>query len=66
MEEGPMMDGIQTFPVEVKGDKVTIKVKKDLLNKNKTLNMASKGSDKTHYVIVGGGPAGLSAAESLR
>lgn len=35
MEEGPMMNGIQTFPVQVSGEKVTIKIKKDLLNQSR-------------------------------
>ena len=28
--------------------------------------MATKGKDNSNYVIIGGGPAGLSAAEALR
>lgn len=66
MDEGPMFDGLQTFPVSLKGDTLTIKVDKALLNKPRTLNMATLGSDPNHYVILGGGPAGQSAAESLR
>lgn len=52
--------------MSLKGDTLTIKVDKALLNKPRTLNMATLGSDPNHYVILGGGPAGQSAAESLR
>lgn len=61
-----MLDGIETFPVVLVGGKVKITVKKDLLNKNRSLTMSTKGTDPSHYVIVGGGPAGQSAAETLR
>lgn len=61
-----MLDGLQTFPVEVAGGKVKLRVNKDLLNKRRGLNMATRGEDPTHVVIVGGGPCGISAAESLR
>lgn len=41
MDEGPMFDGIQTFPVQLEGDHVKLKIKKDLLNKNRALNMVT-------------------------
>ncbi|KAM3129129.1 hypothetical protein pb186bvf_018765 [Paramecium bursaria] len=65
-EEGPMFNGLQTFPVELVDGKISIKIQKDLLNKGRVLNMATRGQDPTHYVIIGGGVSGQSAAESLR
>jgi NADPH-dependent 2,4-dienoyl-CoA reductase/sulfur reductase-like enzyme len=43
-----------------------LKVSKEKLNKGRTLNMSKKGDDPRKFVIIGGGPAGLSAAETLR
>lgn len=43
-------------------------MEKTRLNKNKTLSMSKMNleNDKRTFVIVGTGPAGLSAAEALR
>ncbi|CAD8166108.1 unnamed protein product [Paramecium pentaurelia] len=65
-EEGPMFRGLQTFPVKQENGQLVIRVEKELLNAPRTLNMATKGDDPTHVVIVGGGVSGQSAAETLR
>lgn len=46
--------------------KIHIKVSKEKLNKSRALPMSKKGDDARRFVIVGGGVAGLSAAETLR
>jgi len=41
-------------------------VPKNKLNKDKVLEMSKKGNDPRRFVIVGGGPSAISAAETLR
>jgi hypothetical protein len=65
-EQGPVLNGISTFEVKEENGELTIHVPKDKLNTKQSINMCTKGSDSSNYVIIGGGPAGLSAAEALR
>lgn len=66
-EFGPVFKGIPTYEVKVEGGRVKVSLPKEGLGalveipqrKDQILN------DKT-YVILGAGPAGLSAAQSLR
>ena len=45
---------------------MNIKVPKNKLNQPKTFKMSRKGNDNRRFIIIGGGPAALSAAETLR
>ena len=65
-EGGPSFDALQTYPVEKKGSTIHITVPKDQLNKSVNIPMSTKGLDSRKFLIVGGGPAGLSCAETLR
>lgn len=65
---GPMFNGLATFPVQVKDGQVHVKIAKDKLNVGQVIHMSTHNpnNDKRRFVIIGGGVAGLSAAETLR
>jgi hypothetical protein len=70
-EYGPVFDGLEMFDIRPlegsEGAKLIIRVPINKLNKPLTPPMVRRNKDdKRRYLIVGGGPAGLSAAETLR
>ena len=65
-EAGPIFDGLQTYKVTEHNGILQIEVPKGYLNVNKTTPMAKKTNDGHPIVIIGGGPAALSAVETLR
>lgn len=65
-ENAPAFDGLPVFEVVEKEGKIYAKVPYPL-PKKKPMHMAKPdGSDKWRFVIIGGGAAGQSAAETLR
>uniref|UniRef100_A0A6B2L1K3 Rieske domain-containing protein n=1 Tax=Arcella intermedia TaxID=1963864 RepID=A0A6B2L1K3_9EUKA len=69
IEDYPACDGLPVFPVRVENGKVlvTIHNEADLQKSAVTKKMAKLDSnDKRVFVIIGGGPAGATAAETLR
>ncbi|XP_038670127.1 apoptosis inducing factor mitochondria associated 4 isoform X1 [Scyliorhinus canicula] len=68
IEEYPCVDGLQSFKVEVQNGKVILSVSAKVLDLNKrTLNMVTRSpSDKGVILLIGGGPASLVCAETLR
>ena len=65
-EQAPALDGLPVFEVIENSGKHFAKVPYPL-PKKKTMPMAKPdGSDHRSFVIIGGGAAGLSAAETLR
>ena len=66
-EKGPMMDSLPTYEISEKDGKVVVKVPKAVtVNKVTIPTVKRDPANKTRFVIVGGGPAGASAAEALR
>ncbi|OQV13035.1 Apoptosis-inducing factor 3 [Hypsibius exemplaris] len=68
IEEYPGLDGVPAFPVKVVKGSVIVQVDRRLLGRAKVLPAMSKVdlTVETIFVIVGGGPASLVAAETLR
>jgi NADPH-dependent 2,4-dienoyl-CoA reductase/sulfur reductase-like enzyme/nitrite reductase/ring-hydroxylating ferredoxin subunit len=65
-EHAPAKNGLQTFEVTEEGGKLFVKVPSNFKD-SQVIHMATRDeANKTRIVIVGGGPAGLSAAETLR
>ena len=65
-EYAPAKDGLPTFEVVEKDGKSFVKLPKNF-NEKRTIYMAKRDeANKTRFVIIGGGAAGLSAAETLR
>lgn len=65
-EHAPAKDGLQTFEIIERDGKQYVKLPSNFKD-NKVPHMATRDKEnKTRFVIIGGGPAGLSAAETLR
>jgi apoptosis-inducing factor 3 len=67
-EYAPALDGIPTYPVVQKDEKHFVSIPADgKMPKNISMPLTNRDpANKTRYLIVGGGPAGLSCAETLR
>ena len=67
-EQGPVIDGLKTFPVKRSNGKVIISVPKNgWQNKAEKPVLGEQNIDKSKkIVIIGAGPAAISAAETLR
>ena len=66
-EMGPVFNGLAKYEITETGGKLTIKVPKNKLNVSETVPMSTRNpNDHRRYVIVGGGAAALSCAETLR
>ena len=67
IERAPGLDGLPTFPVVEKDGNYFVQIPVEGLPKKKTQALTKRDPEnKTHFVIVGGGPAGLNCAETLR
>ena len=66
-EQAPGLDGIPTFPVVKRDDKYFVQIPEDGIPKRVSQPLTPRDPDnKTHFVIIGGGAAGLNCAETLR
>jgi len=65
-ESGPVRDNLPRFEVFEKGGKSYVRVPWPLPKKAEPVMAKRDPNDKRRYVIVGGGPAGLHCAETLR
>jgi nitrite reductase/ring-hydroxylating ferredoxin subunit len=66
-EIGPSLDGLNKYTISKEKDDYYAIVDMSTIQKGKSANMAKRdiANDK-HFVILGGGPAALSCAETLR
>jgi len=66
-ESAPGLDGIPSFPIVERDGKFFVQVPEGKLPGSVTMPMAKRDpNDKRHFVILGGGAAGLNCAETLR
>ena len=66
-ERQAYMDGIPSFPVVSRDGKHFVEIPAEGLPRKATMPMSKRDPEnKTHFVIIGGGPAGLNCAETLR
>jgi hypothetical protein len=66
-ESAPGLDGIPTFGIVERDGKWFVQVPEGPLPKKVAMPLTKRDpEDKRHFVIVGGGPAGLNCAETLR
>lgn len=64
---GPGLDGVPTFPVVERDGKFFVQLPEGKLPKKVSMPLSRRDpANKTHFVIIGGGAAGLNAADTLR
>ncbi|XP_051891917.1 apoptosis-inducing factor 3-like [Pristis pectinata] len=68
IEEYPTLDGVQCYPVKVQNGKVIISASAKALEANRRIKtmVTPSPSIKTVILLIGGGPASLICAETLR
>ncbi|XP_062887308.1 apoptosis inducing factor mitochondria associated 4 isoform X1 [Mobula hypostoma] len=68
IEEYPCLDALQCFPVEVQNGKVIISASVEALEENRRIKtmVTPSPTNKTVILLIGGGPASLVCAETLR
>ncbi|ELU13703.1 hypothetical protein CAPTEDRAFT_220434 [Capitella teleta] len=68
IEDFPGLDSLHTFKVQVKNGKVKVRARKQALESNRKLKkIADKETCRPeHILLIGGGPASLVCAETLR
>ncbi|XP_059829232.1 apoptosis inducing factor mitochondria associated 4 isoform X2 [Hypanus sabinus] len=68
IEEYPCLDALQCFPVEVQNGKVIISASVETLEENRRIKtmVTPSPTNKTVILLIGGGPASLICAETLR
>lgn len=66
MDISPSLDGLELFDIIEENNEKFVKLP-NVINNSKVAQMAKRDqNNKTRYLILGGGPAGLAAAETLR
>lgn len=65
-DEGPVFDGLATFDIKERDGKLVVKVPKNLPFRTQVPMVGRNENDSRKFVILGAGPAALSAAETLR
>lgn len=66
-EGGPVLNGLERYEITEVDGKLHLKVEKSRLNVPRPMDMVKRDtSDNRNYLIIGGGPSGISAAETLR
>lgn len=65
-DEGPVYDGIPTYEIKERDGKLVVKVPKVLQMRAQIPMVGRDEKDTRKFVILGAGPAALSAAETLR
>lgn len=66
-EGGPGLNGLPSFPVVEKDGKHYVQLPQGGLPKSVAMKLSKRDPENsTHFVIIGGGAAGLNAAETLR
>ncbi len=66
MFDPPARDSLPNYDVKINGDDVIVMVPDELVASRTPDMVESDNSDKTNYVIIGGGASGNAAAQALR
>ncbi|CDW77535.1 nad-dependent dehydrogenase [Stylonychia lemnae] len=66
LEQYPSVDGIPSFEIVTKNDKHYAKIPSNFSDRKIPTFVKRDVTNNERYVIIGGGPAGLSCAETLR